>query len=102
MAGASFGHALSTAVKENAILLNGMDVTPETGGLARANLVENIRVYHRSFGKKALICWSDVFELTVKEEAEDVFRNSGQESLLAKDVKSEERVDYGVSRYDPE
>ena len=102
MARAALRHALSTVVEENAGLFDRMDVAAEPGGLARADLVEYLRVDHRSFGKEAVVCWGNVFEVAVEEEAEDGFRNPREEGFLAKNVEGEKDIDHGISGNDPE
>ena len=102
MAGAALRHALGTVVEQNAVLFDRMDIATEPGGLARANLMEYLRVDHGSFGKEAVVCWGNVFEVAVEEEAEDGFGNPREECFLAKNIEGEKNVDHGIPGNDPE
>jgi hypothetical protein len=63
--------------EKDAVLFNGVNVTAEPLSFACADLVEGLRVDHGSFGEEALVCWSDVSQVAVKEEAKDCFGNLG-------------------------
>jgi hypothetical protein len=77
VARAAFRHTLSTVVEEDAVFFDGVNVAAEPGGLAWADLMEDLWVDHGSFGKEALVYWGDVFEVTIEEETEDGFGNPG-------------------------
>jgi hypothetical protein len=64
-------------VKKDAVLFDGVNVTAKPLSFACADLVEDLRVDHGSFGEEALVCWGDISQVAVKEETKDCFGNPG-------------------------
>jgi hypothetical protein len=64
-------------VEKDAILFDGVNITAESLSFARADLVEDLRADHGNFSEEALVCWGDISQVAVKEEAKDCFRNPG-------------------------
>lgn len=97
-----FGNAARTTINHDAALLESFNVTANPFCFTLTKLVHNIRVDHWSAHKDALVMsWRQILEIPVKELAEEELGNEGEESFLAKDVETEQRVYNHVSRNDP-
>jgi hypothetical protein len=73
----AFWDALRTMVEKDAVLFDGVNVTAEPLSFACADLVEDLRVDHGSFGEEALVDWGNVSQVAVKDEAKDCFGDPG-------------------------
>ena len=63
--------------------------------------MEDIGVYHGSFGEESLRGRCQVAEIAVEEYAEQRFWDPGEDCFLAEDVEGEEGVDEGVAGDNP-
>lgn len=99
---AVFWNTAGTTVNLDAALLESFNVAADPFCFALAQLVHNIRVDHWRAHKEALVVsWRQILEISVKELAKEKLGDEGEESFLAKDVETEQRVYKHVSRNDP-
>ena len=101
MTDAALWNAFGAVVEVYAVLAHVFDVTTQPFGFSGADLLEDLAVDHGRFGEEALIGGSDVFEISIEEDAEDRFGDPAEESLLAEDIECEKGINHSVAWDDP-
>lgn len=102
MTGTVFWNTARTTINHNTAFLESFNVTADPFCFALTKLVHNIRVNHwRAHEDAFVVSWRQILKISVKELAEEELGDEGEESFLAKDVETEQRVYNHVSRDDP-